>query len=85
MSDNIHVIESPEYAEDAERLMLDPKILDMADEIRAGGRSAVEGFLADRDAQSRAFHEANNRGVEFKFIGSPLRALVALLTTPEVK
>lgn len=80
MSDHIGVIESPEYGEDAERLMLDPKILDMADEIRAGGTAAVETFLANRDSQSIAYHEANRRGVEFRFIGSPIRALTALLS-----
>jgi hypothetical protein len=81
MTDNgIHVIESPEYDEDVNHLMLDPRILDMADELRAGGTGLVERFLLDPGAVGRACDEARSRGAEFKFIGSPHRALVALLT-----
>jgi hypothetical protein len=73
----IHVIESPEYGEDANRLMWDEGIIEMAHSLRQ--HNQANAFLNDPDAMMKAYHEANRRGIKFRFIGSPHRALTALL------
>ena len=77
MSDEIRVLEGPEYQEDVDRAKKDPQIKSMA----RGLKQAIEDGHVDpnENLTMQSYHEALRREVEFRFIGTPWRAIKELL------
>lgn len=72
----IAVIEAGWYAKEAERLMADPAILDMAAAIRLNRQEAA---ATSPDFTLAAFREYKSRGGTPDSIGGPARAILSIL------
>lgn len=72
-----NVIESDRYREEEERLVADPGIIAMAEELIENGMA--EEYLADPDSYGAAQFEAHRRGIPFDSIGGPDRAIRRIL------
>lgn len=78
----IHTIDSDQYASEAERLMSDPTIQQMADDFAVGlnaGKITLPALQNEMGIILSAKEYAREAGVEFTFIETPARAVYNLL------
>lgn len=77
----IIVIEAPHFGIEVERLMKDPVIVTMAEEIHDGIRAGAmpAEWLESHEAMTAAMRHAQDNSVPFESIGGPIRAILQLV------